>query len=102
MSTVIDAEKIESIKKKLIPQNGNIIIIRDEVPKTNSSGLVLPNVHSGIRTMTGTVIISDDNDISEDTKLIFGSVCGVEFEVDGVKLTSLKKNEIIGKFVKGK
>jgi co-chaperonin GroES (HSP10) len=95
---MLSNEQLENLKTKLIPQNKNIIIIRDEVPTTNNSGLILQNTFTGTKTITGVVVLSDDDAINEGTKIIFGSMCGVNFEVDNISLTSLKKDDIIGKF----
>jgi len=95
---ILSEDQITSLKNKIIPQNNNIIVFRDEVPTKNSSGLVLQAVQTGVKTITGTVVLSADSTITDNTKIIFGSLSGIDFEVDGIKLTSLKKDDIIGIF----
>ena len=95
---VLSLEQIISLRNKLSPQNGNIIIFRDKVPTKNSSGLVIQAVQTGVQTITGTVIVSGNFHVPCDVKVIFGSLSGVDFVVDGIQLTSLKKDDIIGIF----
>ena len=95
---VLSLEQIISLRNKLSPQNGNIIIFRDKVPTKNSSGLVIQAVQTGVKTITGTVILSDNSAVPCDVKVIFGSLSGVDFVVDGIQLTSLKRDDIIGIF----
>lgn len=78
-----------------LPLNGNILIKRDELKETNSSGLFM-NHKSTSMSIIGTVLLSDDESVHINTKVMFANTAGTQISLDQETFTIIKVEDIIG------
>lgn len=89
-------EIIEKLDKYITPVNKTIIIVREELPTTNSTGLVLQQNRVSVKSVIGTVVSTDDDRVEVGKSVIIGSTCGIELQIKDVATTVILMDDIIG------